>query len=213
MDVYPSRYDNVPQQMGHSDLRSDPYYVGAEYSSSCHPLLALTNFNNGNLRFFNIQRQRVGSWAARHGHTSILDEAAPWMTSLPLVKALGVFPGHITLAWAEYYTSWEKVKSIPCFTKIPHDANLNHCNIRSTQASNGSRSSSWLAASFTILGRLREGWEEGQNPFLDLDKLFDSPMCERTCCKRGLATWKSCTQVAVNNLPKVSQFIWRRLEK
>ncbi|KAH6896189.1 hypothetical protein BKA70DRAFT_1317319 [Coprinopsis sp. MPI-PUGE-AT-0042] len=157
--------------------------------------------------FLTDQPVHVGSWAARHGHTSILDEAAPWMTSLPLVKALEVFPSHITLVWVEYYTSWEKVKIDFLFYKDPHDAD--HSNIRSTLA-NERCSPSWLAMSFPILSRFREGWEAGQNPFLDLDKLFGSLTCERACCKGGLATWKSCTLEAVTNLPKFSQFILRR---
>ncbi|KAH6909321.1 hypothetical protein BKA70DRAFT_232705 [Coprinopsis sp. MPI-PUGE-AT-0042] len=154
---------------------------------------------------------RVGAWAARHGHTTILNEAAPWMTCLPLVDALGIFSGHLMLPWIEYYTSWEKVKNALLYFRDPEDNE--HQNIRSSILPNNACMISWVAIAFPIIERFREGFEAGRNPFLDLDALFLSQGGKRECCMSGVARWRKCVEEAIDSLPKLSQILARHAEK
>ncbi|KAH6909322.1 hypothetical protein BKA70DRAFT_1400220 [Coprinopsis sp. MPI-PUGE-AT-0042] len=159
--------------------------------------------------FMKDQPVQVGLWAERHGHTVILDQAAPWTISLPLFKALKVLPDHLILSWAEYQSNWEKVKDVFLYYQDPDDSD--HQNIRSSPVESKDCISAWASITFPIITRLRGGLQAGQNPFLDLDKLFSSPPREvtRNCCRRAVVKWRKSVETAINGLPKFSQIVRR----
>ncbi|KAH6909319.1 hypothetical protein BKA70DRAFT_1426449 [Coprinopsis sp. MPI-PUGE-AT-0042] len=153
----------------------------------------------------------VGPWAARHGHTFILDEAAPWMTSSPLAKALEALPGRLTLSWIEYHTSWERVTDAFIHFQDPLDDD--HQNIRTSTVRHASCVSNWGATTSPMITRFRQSFEAGQNPFLDLDKLFFSPTIERGCWRGAFVRWRESVKGAIEELPKFSDVAGRRSKK
>ncbi|KAH6909317.1 hypothetical protein BKA70DRAFT_1278202 [Coprinopsis sp. MPI-PUGE-AT-0042] len=175
---------------------------------------ALTTCKTRMKAFLKDQPVQVGLWAARHGHASILDEAAPWITSMPLLKTLEVLPGHLTFAWVEYYTSWERVKSAFLYYTDPDDAD--HQNIRSgpvTTPHGLECNAGWMSLSFPIITRFRTDIEAGKNPFLDLNALFLFQSADRECCMNGAIRWRSCVEEAIEDLPKFSQIVRGRSGK
>ncbi|KAH6896190.1 hypothetical protein BKA70DRAFT_762268 [Coprinopsis sp. MPI-PUGE-AT-0042] len=196
----------------HPELKDTPFeelvaIAEAVEKYQVYPAISLCKIRMGG--FLREQPVEVGSWAARHGHIAILDEAAPLMISLPLVKALQVLPSHLILPWAEYYTAWEKVKKTFLYYQDPRDSD--HQNIRMSKVNGEGCVSIWATISSPAIQRFRD-WEDSgvgrENPFLDLDLLLASPdMKTKSCCRNAFIKWRECVKKAMDDLPKFSEVV------